>query len=125
MIDLAINSLEENDFCLWRHPWRDCMYQEAMECFYQGHGQIVIHQSDAYKKLYDLPKHSGLWVTSVLARNNTEKIQELQEKWWLHICNYSPRDQISLPVVLHDTNVRPFDFPGDLYDFDLVKINFH
>jgi hypothetical protein len=125
MLDLALSTLEQEDFALWRHPWRDCLYDEAEACYRVGHGKVVLDQSDFYLKKYSLPKNNGLWVTGVMARNMSSRMRSFQEAWWNHILTHSVRDQISLPIALHENGIRPFDFPGNLYNFDLVKINYH
>jgi hypothetical protein len=125
MIDLAIKTLDNHDLGLWRHPSRQCLYKEAEACFRVGHGHSVLGQSNYYSRKYSLPPEGGLWVTGVMARNMTEDIKSFQKTWWNHIVAHSVRDQISLPIVIHEHNIVPFDFPGSMYDFDLVKINYH
>lgn len=121
----SLKALEKNDIALWRHPWRDCLYDEAQECFKFGYGQSVIDQSTFYFENHKFPKNYGLWETGVLARRMTDSMFKMCEDWWSHILKFSYRDQISLPLVLNQNNIVPYDFPDLMRDGKRVHLGLH
>lgn len=121
----AIRALEKYDIALWRHPIRSCLYDEAHECFDLGYGQKVLDQAAFYKNQYEFPVGYGLWETGVIARRMTDSMYKMCEDWWTHILSYSYRDQISLPVVLNQNNIVPFDLPDTMRDGKRVIMELH
>jgi hypothetical protein len=103
----------EVSFACLRHPWRDCLYDEAEEVI---RGSIddesrVREQLDAYR-VAGHPVHSGLYAgTFLLRRHMDPNIMALGDLWFEHVLRYSARDQISLPFCLLKTNsaILPID----------------
>ena len=86
-----------------KHRSRRCVYVEAETCKEQRRDdpKIIDQQIAAYKKL-GLPKRAGLYATYMIARKHGDmELILLNEEWWKHLCEYSRRDQISLPVVFY------------------------
>jgi hypothetical protein len=107
----AIESMGDSGMALYRHPWRDCIYEEAEASVgmrkYQD--QPIRAQAAAYRA-EGHPEHWGLWACGTLVRRNTPGIRQMDDMWWAEIQKWSYQDQISLPVVLRRMDFRPAEF---------------
>lgn len=90
---------------LFPHPHRNCVYVEGRECIKRSKdGAEIIEQQLAKYKARAFPEDVGLWETGVLVRkHNNPKCKQLMAAWWKELFLGSRRDQISLPVAIHDT----------------------
>lgn len=94
--------LEDNDIALFKHPHRNCIYQEsypAKQRVSEEYKELIDEQMKTYEN-EGMPAGFGLWECGVLIRRNNEVTQELNERWWAEICRYSQRDQLSFPYVV-------------------------
>jgi hypothetical protein len=110
--ELIKEFLGDADIGLFKHPYRDCIYYEAVAD--AGRVEELKPQVDYYRSK-GFPKHAGLYECGVLVRRNTEAVNKFNEEWWKEIVKWSARDQISFPYVLskyplkvkaNDGNVR-------------------
>lgn len=88
-----------------RHRKRKCLYAEAEVCKERGLDDptVIDRQTNAYRK-EGFPRNAGFYASYMIARrHNDGELRILSEKWWAHVCLYSRRDQISLPVCLSGT----------------------
>lgn len=99
----------------FRHPWRDCAYDEASESLllpkYQDEYPRILAQLQDLKSCYH-PKGWGLWATGVIAREHTYSVMSAGFDWMRLIYRYSYQDQISHPLAMNMNFLRPIDFPG-------------
>jgi hypothetical protein len=84
----------------YKHPQRDCVYQEHEACLKLGKddpatmaSQIKRYRDEGY------PEHNGMIESTVVLRANTPAIKELNEAWWREIRDGSLRDQLSFNYV--------------------------
>ncbi len=99
----------------FKHPWRDCVYEEAEEIIRLGKDtkeNVESYMKFVRDKLFVEP-HSGLAACGVLVRDN-RLVQKWNEEWWMALCLGSKRDQLSFPVVF-DGFIHYFD--GNIYDY--------
>lgn len=89
--------LGDADIGVWKHPYRDCIYDEALSDV--GRVETLKHQVDHYRR-QGFPEHAGLYECGTLVRRNTPRVNEFNEAWWKEIKQWSTRDQISFPYVL-------------------------
>lgn len=84
-----------------KHPYRQCLYQERAQCQYlhKDDPQRMQRQIDRYIAA-GYPPYYGLAQTGVLARQHTEKVRQVNERWWEELSQYSLRDQLSFNYVL-------------------------
>src|SRR5262245_14312717 len=58
-------------FAQFRHPWRSCLYAEAVESLmlekYISEREHITPQVDAYRR-FGMPQDWGLWATGVIVR---------------------------------------------------------
>lgn len=101
----------------WRHPRRDCIYEELEWSFreapekYEPHRDAMTIQVAGYD-LEGYPPHSGLYATGTLVWNyNAPKAVELGGDWLEETVTHSVQDQLSLPVVAWRLGVPVATFP--------------
>ncbi len=115
-----LNEYIDQKLAFWsfRHPWRNCIYDEAEEVIRLGYDNehLVREQMDHYKFL-GYPKNAGLSAnTFILRRHNDPSVIQLDEIWFEHVLRYSKRDQLSFNFVAHYLNFRHGFLAGELTD---------
>ena len=98
----------DTKIALLKHPFRDCVYQEAYVCIasLKG-GWFSILRQIAFLKIKRYPKHAGLYEANVIFRkHNDPEAIKMDELWWKIFMRYSKRDQLSLVYALRETNLQ-------------------
>ena len=92
--------LKDKDIAVFKHEYRDDVYQERDACIVRGKDEagILFEQTTEYAKR-GVKDHSGLSECAVIIRRHTPRINELNEQWWAEYCRFSCRDQMSFPIV--------------------------
>lgn len=112
----AVEALSHaNPIAQFKHPWRDCLYAEAIESAaiakYETQIGLAEKQAAAYRSVGH-PEHWGLWATGVIARHHTEQIKQFGHHWLEEVDQWTFQDQISHPFSLRESGLRPAEFPG-------------
>lgn len=96
-----IKLMGDKDYAFFKHPARDCVYQEADACVSLGKGDIkeLALQTKEYAR-QNYPYHKGLCELTAFIRRNTPETNLAFERWWAEICRHSERDQVSFPVAM-------------------------
>ena len=109
----AVERWLKGDLAIFKHPDRDCLYDEAQFCAKVGKDdkgtlgrQTVAYSADG------MPTHWGLAETRCVIRRNTERMKSLSVGWWAEIEKRSIRDQVSLPFVCWQLGLRWDVIPG-------------
>lgn len=91
--------VEHNDFAFFKHHARGCLYKEIDVCLKlkKGNPEELIRQRDYYKA-NGFPEKAGMAECGAFIRLNTAHANAVFERWWVEICRFSDRDQISFPV---------------------------
>jgi glycosyltransferase involved in cell wall biosynthesis len=112
-----IKLMGDKDFAFFKHPGRDCLYDEADACVEMGKGnrKELAEQIKAYAKQSVKP-HSGLWEVPCFIRKNTPKANAAFERWWVEVTRYSNRDQVSFPVAFKGEKIALI--PGSVDKWD-------
>ena len=108
---------EDVHIALLKHPFRDCVYQEAYVCIAACKGgwfdiirQILMLKSSG------IQKHSGLYEANFIFRkHNSSEVKDLGNIWWNTFMKYSKRDQLSLVYSLQLTGITPKLYLGPDY----------
>jgi hypothetical protein len=88
------------DMSLGRHPFRDCIYEEAEEVKRLGVADPRIVDLQMYKyRRNGYPEHHGLVETGIVIRRHSAQIKHFNVMWWLEIANGACRDQLSFNYV--------------------------
>lgn len=88
------------------HSSRDCVYDECKAVVRMGkesRKNIEAHIKHLTEEGF--PHHYGLLECNVLVRRHCEMCSKIMDEWWSEFCNYSKRDQISLPFVLYKNKI--------------------
>lgn len=101
------------DMALWRHPERDCVYDEIQAVIDQSKDDPAQAQAAGHwLRSQDYPEHNGLFEMSSFVYPNSRKVQQAMLAWWELVCKLSSRDQITWPYVLHSHRLRYNCLPG-------------
>ena len=106
----------------FRHPWRDCVFDEAEASLalpkYQAQADIIRQQMALYRE-WGHPEHWGLWATGVIVRSaykyvgGRKGLPREHGECWLRSCQeWSYQDQLSEAVHLRAMGLRPTELPG-------------
>ena len=118
----------QKGFSAPKHPLRNDVYEECLDCIISGRGvkKEVQAQMKEYKEL-KIPKNNGLIQSGILMRENSQKVIELCDKWWAELATHSTRDQIAFCKVSLDfkdvVHTYPFDYRKEK-DF-IYRKHFH
>lgn len=113
--ELIEKHLKDYDIAVYKHPTRDCLYDEAIKCavLKLDDPEVIIEQAKAYEDS-GYGKHKGLAECGVIFRRHTDKVREFNESWWAQYCRYSKRDQISF-MYSADLVGLPVNIINDLF----------
>ena len=100
--DLLDEWLEQSDFALPQHSFRDQVIDEFDEVVAANLDDAarVNEQLLHYSELYSGVLQSRPYWTALLARKNVPHVQQAMDLWADHVLRFSRRDQLSLNVVL-------------------------
>lgn len=115
--DLIHKYLQNTDIAMFPHPYRNCLYDEALTCITLGldNPDTIKKQVEEYNLEGYLPRR-GLFEATVILRRHTNEIRAFNETWWDEIQRGSKRDQISLPYALHKTATDITTMEGYVHD---------
>ncbi len=98
-----------------KHPFRDCIYDEAEACIAIGKDSPrTIEKQISKLKSENYPSNNGLFETNIFFRNhNYDAVSKFNESWWEMIYNGSKRDQLSMCYLTWKQNLKvDFLFPN-------------
>jgi len=88
--------LKKHPIAVFKHPWRDCIYDEGEECRRLGLvGRDNINKQLAYLREMGYPKHYGLAENGVMIRRNCKEVHDLMILWDQMYKRFTHRDQLS------------------------------
>lgn len=87
----------------FRHPYRDCIYDEIDCCIRRGSGDAVkLLEQETFYKSEGVPDHFGLSDNKVILRNHRSELgRQMMSDWYDQVAGYSGRDQVCLSYVLN------------------------
>lgn len=111
--ELVDRFLRDGDIASYKHPQRDCVYEEHKACIQRKKDdpQVIRDQMDRYKA-EGYPAHNGLLETTVMLRRNCPAVTDFNAAWWSEIAAGSRRDQLSVNYVLHSLKIPIVHLPG-------------
>jgi len=101
----------DSDILLFKHPQRDCLYQEAKVCQRYFNPEPIVRQVAKYRA-EGYPEHNGLYATAVMLRRHSPLMTEMAWAWRREVWEFSHRDQIGLPYVIWKLGVKVSTFPS-------------
>lgn len=101
ILEVVEGWLEDHEMALFKHPYRDCVYDEVDACVtLKKITKIQAEKARSQLMLMGMPKHAGLWACTMMARRTKSSIQGPLAAAWMPLVEQVPRDQIWLPLVL-------------------------
>ncbi|MBO4427916.1 MAG: DUF616 domain-containing protein [Bacteroidales bacterium] len=99
----------DNKICHVPHLWRDCIYDEIVECYRNGHIGFLKAISIRNRLRKDgFPAHVGLYETNLILRKHNEpEVVSADEMWWRYFSSGQKRDQLSLNYVYWKLGLKP------------------
>jgi GT2 family glycosyltransferase len=106
-----VNELVDNKKSLGviRHPLRDNVFEEADECKSRNKDdhEIINKQINFYSKKRASISKMGLIESNFMVIKFTDrKLRKVFYNWWNELDKFSIRDQLSLPKVLSESNIK-------------------
>ena len=102
-----------SEFGLFKHPERDCAYEEAAVILNRGiDTDENIHKTVLFLQNQEWPINGGLFELSSFVYKNTPAVRNATLTWWELIQRYSSRDQVTFPYCLKKHNVSYSILPG-------------
>lgn len=118
--------LKDADIALYRHPDRNCVYDEAVACIRLKKEKVTVIATQILGYfLRGLPADIGMNETSLLVRNQAYFSGPICERWWKEVRDHSKRDQMSFNYVLYKTGTRCDIIPGNNQKNQFLKRNKH
>ena len=116
MVRVCKAALGKRDVAFFKHPERDNIFDEAAVSITlpKYAGLPLIAQVESYAA-EGLPRASGLWAGGVIVRRHNPKRVKFEADWWDECKKWSYQDQLSLPYVLWNRDLRPGVIPGSVY----------
>lgn len=103
-----VPSFDGWDVAAFRHPFRDCVYDEAARCITlaKDDPDVIDAQMQRYRQA-GVREHSGLTENGVLVRrHNTPTAIRFADAWWREQLHGSRRDQLSFGVAARHAGAR-------------------
>lgn len=107
----------------FRHPWRDCIYDEAAEVIGLGFDDPArVEAQMAHYRNLGYPAHNGLAALCMLwRRHHDEQLMALSDTWDQQVLRHSMRDQLSFTVAAWHHKFAVGYLRGDLMHNDLIE----
>ncbi len=118
--------LKDADLAVWKHPDRDCIYDEAPAA--KGLGGDYVKMIDEQIREYGnkgFPRNAGLAECNVIMRRHNNKVKTFNEDWWNEILKWSCRDQLSFPVVHSRHNLKINYIQGNVRNHEWFRYTPH
>lgn len=105
--ELVKRYLDGYDFAVFKHPLRNCAYDEAIVCAERGlDDKTVIRDQVVKYEKEGFAKNKGLAECMVLMRRHTPKVEAFNNYWWSEYSRHSVRDQISFMYAVDKAGLR-------------------
>ena len=98
--DLVEPYTKNVDIATFKHPIRNCVYQELAACkqLKKDDPSVMDNQIQFYKKVGYRPGN-GMVETACVVRKHTDAVANFNRKWWEQLESNSYRDQLSFNYV--------------------------
>lgn len=105
--ELVETYLKDHDLAVFKHPNRDCLYDEAVVCakLKLDDPETIIEQVVKYET-EGFPKHRGLCECGIILRRHTPKVEQFNNFWWSEYSRHSRRDQLSFMYAVDKAALR-------------------
>lgn len=110
----VLKCLENADCAMFKHPFRDCVYDEASVILQDkiDHPSLV-KDTVSYLRANKFPAHFGLFEMTAFIRRNNEQTNRAFTEWFSLISRYSSRDQLTFMPCLKEHALRVNQLKGN------------
>lgn len=119
--------LSDADLAVFRHPWRNCIYEEAEACIAlnKDDSRVIRLQVQRYRE-EGYPANNGLVASGVLLRRHGARaLEEFSEAWWQEVSGNSARDQLSFNYVAWRLGFKYRIIDEDIFANDWAVVKPH
>jgi hypothetical protein len=117
-ISVIDRHLDTAQMTMFRHPWRDCIYDEVEASRpmvkYAGLGEAMDRQVAHYRSR-GWAEHAGLWASTIIGRRSDRNVTQMGAAWFAHCETFTYQDQLSLPYLLDTYGISPAPLPHMLH----------
>ena len=111
------DTLGENHIATFDAEWWHCAYTEIQQCIDIGYETFEnANRTKVFLKLQDYPEENGLSACTVLLRDTSQEVKEINEMWKLCVETFSKRDQFTFNYVLWKLGYTQSYFEGTIYN---------
>lgn len=113
----------EESFAALAHSYRETVADEFSAVIDEGYETSTTcqEQLSAYRSNHpDVLAVRPIWAGLLLRRHHHPSLQAAMENWWWHVLRYSHRDQLSMMVALHISDMTPL-----IHDLDNFESRYH
>jgi hypothetical protein len=106
----------------FRHPWRDCVYDEAEAVIAAAYDDPDrVRRQMAFYRAQNYPAHHGLAKSTMLLRRHGDPhLQRVMQGWHEQVLQHSHRDQLALNPVMWAEQFEPDYLTGDFLQTDML-----
>ncbi len=128
--ELIDRYLRDADIAMFAHPCRKHIGEESTVLF-DLHERNELPGLDVQTLLGQRArwKHMGapmgLWAGGLIVRRHTPAVRDFNEAWWGQFSAGCTRDQIALPMAVHETGMKIATIPGNIYESPLMGFHWH
>jgi hypothetical protein len=122
--------LKDADIAMYAHPCRKHIGEESTVLLnlherdeLPGLDPNVLLDQRARWKHMGAPE--GLWAGGLIIRRHTPAVRDFNECWWREFQVGCTRDQIALPMAVHQTGMRIKTIAGNIYESPLMGFHWH
>ncbi|GAG56454.1 unnamed protein product [marine sediment metagenome] len=122
-----IQYLDTTDIAAFRHPHRNCVYEEAKACkmYHKGNPQTINDQM-AYYTGQGYPTGNDLSACILLVRRRTPTLALFETRWFAEVSQWSHRDQLSFDYMRWVMDIPVTYLPGDPFlSPDIIRVHKH
>lgn len=126
-VELALGCVGNAGIALHKHPGRLCIYDEAdasLRVAKKYDDQPIAAQVEHYRS-EGHPQNWGLWACGTIARVRSDRLDAVMDAWWEENLAWSYQDQLSFPVVMRRSGLRPGEFPHNQLSSPWFEIGRH
>lgn len=125
-----VNRLGKSGIGIHLHNYRSCIYEELESVVKTGRmTKEEARKVIAYAEENSMPRNYGLLQCSVIVREHRNPVcKKVMEDWWNLYCTFGKRDQLYLPIVLFQQDLKTSDvgvMGNDLYSNPSFRVLTH
>lgn len=97
------------DLGLIAHPFRTCVFEEAAAVMLQGRDTVDnVMRTVSFLEAEGHPDMAGLYEMNLFCFRPGDVAAAFMDRWWALYQRYGRRDQLLVPLILHELNIKPF-----------------